>query len=305
MASTVGSTVEQTKNAETLQRARARAALIPDLLTESRYIANTAINGWHGRRKRGVGENFWQFRPYVDGETLAKIDWRRSARDDHIYVQDKEWEAAHTLWIWADNSPSMLYKSELADVSKQSRAMVLALALCELLARSGERVGWPGVSKAISHRNAAERIASELTHAELQESFPPTIGVKKYSELIMFSDFLDPVDETLEKIDAIAMRGVRGHFVQIIDPAEESFPYSGRTQFLDPESGERFIAGRAERLGERYRDVFEARKQTFAAHMNRLGWSYIVHHTDQPASTALVSLHLRLGDELFSKGGIR
>ena len=303
MVATIGSRVEHATSAETLERARARAALIPDLLTESRHIANTAINGWHGRRKRGVGENFWQFRPYVEGESLAKIDWRRSARDDHIYVQDKEWEAAHTLWIWADNSSSMLFKSELAGVSKQSRAMVLALALSDLLARSGERVGWPGVSKPSSHRNAAENIAAELAHADLGESFPPTAQIKKYSELILISDFLDPVDQILEQINAIARRGIRGHIVQIIDPVEENFPYSGRTEFLDPETGNRFTAGRAEHLVNDYKKLFEARKQTLSAHLNRLGWSHIVHHTDQPASTALVALHLRLSDELASQGG--
>ncbi len=303
MVATIGSKVEHATSAETLERARARAALIPDLLTESRHIANTAINGWHGRRKRGVGENFWQFRPYVEGESLAKIDWRRSARDDHIYVQDKEWEAAHTLWVWADNSSSMLFKSELADVSKQSRAMVLALALSDLLARSGERVGWPGVSKPSSHRNAAENIAAELAHADLNDSFPPTAQIKKYSELILISDFLDPVDQILEQINAIARRGIRGHIVQIIDPVEENFPYSGRTEFLDPETGNRFTAGRAEHLVNDYKKLFQARKQTLSAHLNRLGWSHIVHHTDQPASTALVALHLRLSDELASQGG--
>ncbi|MCP5039118.1 MAG: DUF58 domain-containing protein, partial [Rhodobacteraceae bacterium] len=245
MVATVGEKVARTAEAETLHRGRARAALIPDLLAESRHITNTVINGWHGRRKRGIGENFWQFRPYVEGETLAKIDWRRSARDEHIYVRDKEWEAAHTLWVWADNSPSMLYLSAQAEVSKQSRAMVIALALCELLARSGERVGWPGVTNTLSHRNAAERIAAELSHAEEKSGFPPTEHIKKYSELILISDFLDPVDKVITRLDAIAQRGIRGHLVHIIDPAEEDFPYAGRTQFVDPESGNRLIAGRA------------------------------------------------------------
>ncbi len=96
---------------EVLSRAQARAALVPDCLVEARRLANTVIAGWHGRRKRGIGENFWQFRPYVDGESLSRIDWRRSARDDHTYVRDREWEAAHTIWLWADLSPSMMYKS--------------------------------------------------------------------------------------------------------------------------------------------------------------------------------------------------
>ncbi len=302
MAVSVGTRVEKTAEAEVLHRARARAALIPDLLAESRHITNTVINGWHGRRKRGIGENFWQFRPWVEGEARTKIDWRRSARDDHVYIRDKEWEAAHTLWVWADNSPSMLYMSKRAQTAKQSRAMVIALALCELLARSGERVGWPGVTNTLSHRNAAERIAAELAQFDDYESFPPTEHIKKYSELILISDFLDPVEDITRRLDTIAQRGIRGHLVQIIDPAEENFPYTGRTQFIDPESGDKFIAGRAEQLGSDYRQIFTARKQAIAEHISRLGWSHIIHHTDQPASAALVALHMHLGQDISPKG---
>ena len=147
---------------DALARARLRAALVPDLLIEARRIVSTVIAGWHGRRKRGIGETFWQFRPYVPGETLARIDWRRSARDDHTYVRDMEWEAAHTVWLWADPSPSMLFKSRAATVSKESRALVLTLALAELLSRSGERVGYPGLMKPVAARNGAERLAMAL-----------------------------------------------------------------------------------------------------------------------------------------------
>ena len=77
----VGQIVQPTPTREVLSRAQARAALIPDCMVEAQRLANTVIAGWHGRRKRGIGENFWQFRPYVDGESLSRIDWRRSARD--------------------------------------------------------------------------------------------------------------------------------------------------------------------------------------------------------------------------------
>src|SRR5690606_40476258 len=123
----IGLTIPPAEPAEALVRGREGAALIPDLLVEARRVANTVIAGWHGRRKRGIGENFWQFRPYVEGEAMSRIDWRRSARDDHTYVRDREWEAAHTVWLWADPSPSMLYKSSGALVSKESRALVLVL----------------------------------------------------------------------------------------------------------------------------------------------------------------------------------
>src|ERR1041384_8500326 len=142
----IGEIADQTPRPAFLARARQRAALVPDCMVEAKRIANTVIAGGHGRRKRGIGENFWQFRPYADGESLARIDWRRSARDDHTYVRDREWEAAHTVWLWADPSPSMLYKSAGATVSKESRALVLTLALAELLSRSGERIAWPGLT---------------------------------------------------------------------------------------------------------------------------------------------------------------
>ena len=94
---------------DTLARGRLRAALIPDCLVEARRVANIVSAGWHGRRKRGTGDNFWQFRQFTQGESVANIDWRKSARDDQLYVRDKEWETAHTVWLWADLSPSMQF----------------------------------------------------------------------------------------------------------------------------------------------------------------------------------------------------
>jgi len=295
----IGTAAKVESSQGVLARARARAALVPDLLVEAQQIANTVAGGWHGRRKRGAGDTFWQFRPYSAGESMARIDWRRSARDESaIFVRDQEWEAAHTVWVWADNSPSMLYRSESTEISKQSRALVLALALMEVLAKSGERVGWPGVTRAFSNRNAAERIAAELmVGGEDTLSFPPIEQLSNRSELVVFSDFLEPMDEVLERLNRVAQRGIRGTMVQIIDPAEESFPFTGRTEFSDPETGEKLTYGRAESLGEDYKNLFSARRRTLSDHCKRLGWNHLVHHTDQLASTALVALHMRLSNE--------
>src|SRR5690606_36073147 len=279
---------------DALARARQRAALIPDLLVEAQRVTNTVISGWHGRRRRGIGENFWQFRPYVDGESMSRIDWRRSARDDHVYVRDKEWEAAHTVWLWADPSPSMLYKSRGATVSKEARALVLIFALAELLSRSGERTGWPGLTDPISSRNGAERLAARLIHAPELPSRPELSQLRRFSDIIIASDFLDPVEETQEWLDALARRGVRAHLIEISDPAEDTFPYSGRTEFRDPESGEKLTAGRAETIAEDYRRVYTARREELSSWCRKLGWSYTVNHTDRLASEALVSVHMAL-----------
>ena len=293
---TVGEAVAPDRGANVLARARERASLIPDLLVEASRIANTVTLGWHGRRRRGSGDDFWQFRPYDPSEGMARIDWRRSARDEQTFVRDQEWEAAHTVWIWADESASMLYRSSDAAVSKQSRALVLALALAEVMAKSGERVGWPGITRPIAARNAAERMATALTLHDDVHDFPALDDLRTNNEIVLISDFLDPADAVERRLDALAGRGVRATLVQIVDPVEETFPYRGRTEFRDPETGAKLTLGRAENLSVEYASAFAAHKTALAEMARRRGWNHVVHHTDRLASEALVALHMRLSE---------
>ena len=69
--------------------ARALATVMPRLILESRRISATVIHGLHGRRRAGSGENFWQFRRYVTGEEARRVDWRRSARGDELYLRER------------------------------------------------------------------------------------------------------------------------------------------------------------------------------------------------------------------------
>ena len=301
----VGQITGEVERLDALARARARAALIPDCLVEARRVANTVIAGWHGRRRRGIGETFWQFRPYRDGETHSRIDWRRSARDDQLYVRDNEWEAAHTIGLWADRSPSMLYKSETAIVGKESRAIVLMLALAELLARSGERIGCPGIMEPVASRNAAERLALALDHAGPVSGLPDLSGTNRLSDVIILSDFLDAGDALDRVVGPAAQRGVRGHAIAIADPAEELFPYAGRTEFRDPETGGKLVAGRAETLAGAYREAWHNERTALAEQVRRVGWSFTPHRTDRLASEALVTIHgLLSGVPGANNGGI-
>lgn len=302
MSPTIGKTVEPERGNELIARARARAALIPDLLTQAQRVANTVFAGWHGRKRRGTGEDFWQFRPYVKGESYAAIDWRRSAREENqLYIRDNELQASHTIWLWVDESPSMLYQSKTAIISKQSRALVLAFALAELLSRSGERVGFIGLQSPIAHRHAAERLASILMIAEPQVEFPNTDQITDFSDVVLFSDFLPKSISTAEDVQPIAksikqlsQRRIRGHLVQIVDPAEEHFPYSGRVEFTDPENGNKITSGSAAMLSEDYKSLFHAHTQNITNMAKQLGWMHTLHHTDRLASEALVSLHMKM-----------
>lgn len=277
---------------------------LPDLLIDAQRIAATVAHGIHGRRRAGPGETFWQFRQLQATDDAQLIDWRRSASSDHLYVREREWEAAHTIWLWPDLSPSMGFRSHLAPVSKEARAIVLTLAAAELLVRGGERVALLGLTQPTASRRAtvklAEAIAQHGDEPALSGSLPPAARISRFSGTILFSDFLDPLPQIQERLEALAGNGVNGHMVQILDPAEETLPYDGRTEFLAPEGGARWVADRAESLRSEYRTRLEAHRTGLAEIAHRLGWTFLVHHTDRSASEPLLTLIMRL-----SAGGYR
>jgi len=272
------------------------AAAMPRLILEARRVAATVIHGLHGRRRAGPGENFWQYRRFVSGEPAARVDWRRSARDDHLYVREQEWEAAHTVWIWPDRSPSMVFASQLAHDSKLYRALVIALALGEVLVEGGERVGIPGLTRPTGSRNVVERMAQAMVHDRSERaSLPPNFAPAPLAEIVLLSDLWTDIAAVRRTIAQLSGTGARGHVVQIVDPAEETFPYWGRIEFVEPEGGGRITAGRAETWRSDYTARVERHRAAIRAETDRLGWSFAIHRTDRPPSELLLALHARIG----------
>ncbi|MBH0236659.1 DUF58 domain-containing protein [Methylobrevis albus] len=276
--------------------ARSLAAALPELLVEARQVANTVSSGWHGRRRAGFGEDFWQFRPFNFGEPARRIDWRRSARDEHLYVRERELETAHTVWLWADLSRSMRFRSARGGPMKRDRAVVLLVAMAELLARSGERIGLLGHGRPTASRTAAERLAMTLSHLDEETTRPEIAGVRRFHEVVMFADFLDDPDALHADLARLAGAGARVHLVQVFDPVEETFPFDGRTEFVDPETGGRITAGRAESWRAAYLDVLAAHRDRLRQEAGRPGWSFAVHHTDRSPNEVLLALHARLAE---------
>jgi uncharacterized protein (DUF58 family) len=286
-----------------ISEAKSLSAALPELLVEARRVVATVTAGWHGRRQAGPGETFWQYRPFTPGESASRIDWRRSARDNELHVREREWENAETVWLHADLSASMRWRSGLAATLKRDRAAVLMLALADLLARAGERVGVPGLTAASPDRRAAERIAGRLAFVADHAALPDTAVLRRFAEVVVFSDLLDDLDTLTGFVTAVGAAGARLHLVQVLDPAEESFPFTGRTEFVDPETGQRITAGRAEAWAADYRALLARQRGTLAELQRRSGGTFLVHHTDRPAGEALIALHGRLaaGDRLAAR----
>ncbi|WP_367192809.1 DUF58 domain-containing protein [Amorphus sp. 3PC139-8] len=282
------------EGAAALLTARSLAATMPDLLVEARRVAATVAMGWHGRRRAGPGETFWEFRPFEPGEPAHRVDWRRSARDDHLFVREQEWEAAHTVWLAVDRSPSMAFGSKLSPVVKRDRAVVITLALADLLARGGERIGLVDGMRPTASRDAAERVADALMHLPVQSALPDIAGIRRFSDVVVIGDLLDPIDEIDIWMQKLAGSGARAHLVQVLDPVEETFPFGGRAEFRDPENGTMLLVGRAERWRDDYRRVLNAHREALADRCRRMGWSFLVHHTDRSAAEPLLALRARL-----------
>jgi uncharacterized protein (DUF58 family) len=279
------------KNANLQYEAEALGAGLPPLLVDAERLAAAVSLGVHGRRKSGMGESFWQFRRYMPEDSSSAIDWRQSAKSQHLFVREREWEAAQSVWFWCDASAGMQFAS--GRTTKAERAKLLGLAMASLLVRGGERVALYGDAHApASSRAALRRIGHALLDGPARtEELPPDGIITKNAQFVWFSDFLSPLPAIEATLRRLAHSAVTGELVHIIDPAEEDFPFSGRMRFEDTKGALSETIGRAETVASAYRARFKAHAETVGALARRLGWSYIAHRTDRRPETALIALY--------------
>jgi len=276
--------VKLTDSAESL------AASLPALMVRAERLASSVTLGMHGRRKAGIGQSFWQYHHYRPGDPSTAIDWRQSAKGQHLYVREREWEAAQSVWLWRDGSPSMRFGSGAE--TKIDRASLLALALGVLLVRGGERIALYGEREAPANSRLAYRrigfALAERTPAD--DVLPPDIPLPRNAQFVWFSDFLQPIEEIEHSIRRLTRSNAGGRLVHIVDPAEEDFPYNGRTRFEAVTGSDNRTLGRAEGVANEYRGRFKAHAETVALLARKLGWNYTSHRIDRPPQSALVAL---------------
>lgn len=283
-----------TEAADLRSRAEDLAGPLPPLLAAADHLASTVLLGEHGRRRAGMGDEFWQYRQAMPGDEARMIDWRRSGRSDVHFVREKEWQAAQSVLLWVDGSQSMGFASSQKLPSKSERARLLGLALSSLLIRGGERVGMTSLDMpARSGELQLMRLAEVLsTGPEAADYGAPEVrGILPHSRAVFLSDFLGDVALVEAAVTKATDRGVSGAILQILDPQEEAFPFDGRTIF---ESMGRSLSHETMKAGDlrsRYLDRLSERKDRLASLARATGWQYDCHHTDTPASAALLWLY--------------
>jgi len=281
--------------AASARRAEALAARLPPLL------AATVAQGVHGRRRVGSGDSFWQFRPFVTGDPISRIDWRQSAKsgrpDPHgWYLRETEWEAAQTVCLWQDVSASMRWHSAQGLVEKSARAELLLLALASLLLRGGERVTLLGAQmRPLAGGSGLERLAETLaTTVPDGPGLPPSVPIPRHAKVVLISDFLSPMPEIHAAISRLASVPVTAYLLQVLDPAEVELPYSGRIRFRGLERDGETVVPRVENIRDAYAARLTAQQDGIRALCVAAGFGFSVHRTDHPPETALLSLYTAL-----------
>lgn len=265
---------------KTLLDAQTLAEGLPKLILAAERLAFVAAPGLHGRRRAGPGEAFWQFRDFRNGDEARRIDWRRSARGDRLYLKEREREAQASLSLQLQDTPSLAFSSDNIAPTKRDRAALLLLALGAILLRSGERVSLYGRTTPLTGPRALPTIAAALigfgTGGGEADPDPK-------ARRVVFGDFLIPNPGFARQPGGAAM--------QILDPAECDFPYRGHILFEGFAREPELEASHAESWAKTYRTRIAAQRESVARAAMAAGQTPLFHRTDHPPAQALAALY--------------
>nr|WP_210426215.1 DUF58 domain-containing protein [Mameliella sp. LZ-28] len=277
-------------------RAQEEAGRFPALLARAEHLAGTVLLGDHGRRRAGLGDDFWQYRTLQPGDSYRSIDWRRSARGDEQFVREREWQIAQSVQVWVDPGASMRFSSHKNLPTKADRARLVALAASILLIRGGERVGLTGWRLPPRRGDMQTLRLAEMFSEDGEDDYaePEARGMLPNAKALFVSDFLGDVEPVEAALTKAADRGVRGVLLQVLDPTEEAFPFDGRTIFESMNQTMRHETLKAGDLRETYLQRLAERKARLDAICRLTGWQHFTHHTDQTAQSALLWVYRAL-----------
>jgi uncharacterized protein (DUF58 family) len=181
-------------------------------------------------------------------------------------------------------------------VEKRERAGLLLLALSSLLLRGGERVAMiePG-ARPIAGRAGLDRLAASLAGLPDDDmGLPPRVALPRHARVVLFGDFLSPLDDIQATIGRLAAIPVSGHLLQVLDPAEADLPYSGRIRFRGLEREADTLIPRVEGVRAEYGRRLKTQQDGLAAICSAADFGFAVHRTDHPPEAALLGLYLAL-----------
>ena len=278
------------------QNASSVADSVGNLLLQAELLAKSFVVGDHGRREAGLGDHFWQYRAFENGIDLPReIDHRRSAKQDQDFVRQLEWKTPQVLHIWVDAGTSMHFCSA-GFTEKHVRASVVALAIAIAAERGGERIGLcDGVLPPARGRGQIFRLAESLSAPTKQDYVSP-VGSHfvRGSSALIASDFLSDLRQIEEVLARASDQRVQGVLLQVLDPAELSFPFRGRTIFQNVLGSIEHDTLWAEDLRKPYLERLAAHQEQLKSLAAMAGWSFVCYDGNKSTLSVANKLYFLL-----------
>ena len=278
-------------------------ARIGDLDLIARTVVDGFMHGLHRAPRLGHSTDFAEHRQYLPGDDIRRIDWRVYGRTDRFYLKQFEADTNASVLIAVDRSRSMDFGT--GPLTKFGYARFLAATLAWFSQRQGDRVGLALFSDSIDAYVPSSTRHLSLILQTLERATPTGVGpasagvgalgrvLTRAGIVVLISDWYEAPDELERRVGELTTRGHDVMVIQVLDPAERSFPYDEAGSFEDLESGDR-LAVVPEALRDRYREQMRLHLEELERGLGRIGADYALFDTSMPLDGALFNyLHRR------------
>jgi uncharacterized protein (DUF58 family) len=280
------------------------------LRLRARVVAEGAWAGMHKSPRRGAGVEFGGHRAYTPGDDLRFVDRHALMRHGELMIREFETETDRDVRLLVDATPSMTYKSARAPVSKLGFAALLGATLAKVTVDSGDRAGLDFIGgksaralPAMGGGEAFERIADVLEAAEaapiagrgLDDALAPAERSRRGTIVVLFSDLLDVPEVTLERVSALGAHRRVVVAVQVLDPEELDFSFSGPVRLRSLES-DAVVETDADAVRQGYQQAMEKLRSDWERRLAARGGRLVVAPTnDDPVTAVLATLRAIAG----------
>ncbi len=251
------------KTQETLIYAHQLANTIDDVMVYASQLSQSILHGPYGRKKAGIGEKFWSFKNFQDGDNPRSIDWRQSAKSDDLYIREKEWDVIQKIVFDYHPHQRLSYKDKKQTISKHDACLTLMATLSLLLTDQGCLVSTNDT--AISFGRSKKHIAQIVNHYFNHVTDDNDLQTLKKNIIpIMIDDFMMPVEDITARYKNYHFSGT-GIMVQILYEEDTGFDFTGRIVFEDYNQDDDQEISKAEDIRSLYKKRFDLHQKSLKA----------------------------------------
>ncbi len=272
---------------------------LDDLELVAQGVVEGALNGLHRSKFIGFSNEFDSHRDYQTGDDLKHINWNLWAKTDKLFIKQYESDTNLNLYIFLDQSASMLTQS--SNGSKWAYAARAVAALSYLAMKNRDATGVFLLEKEMTNfilptvkGGHFQDIVAMLQRSAVKGEFNIAEKIEKLAPLcrrtgivILFSDLFDKEEDLLLQMKQFKLAGHEVIVFQILDPFEVSLPESGEYEFVDLESG-KTIKASVDELQNAYKISFNKWKDNFATECNKIGIDWVYVTTQNPLKQILI-----------------